>query len=32
VTQEHRGTIEVDSEPGEFTEFVIRLPDSAREE
>ena len=29
VTQEHRGTIEVDSEPGEFTEFVIQLPDSA---
>ena len=26
VTQEHRGTIEVDSRVGEFTEFTIRLP------
>src|SRR6266404_1536555 len=26
VTQEHGGTIEVDSRPGEFTEFTIRLP------
>jgi two-component system, NtrC family, sensor kinase len=26
VTQQHGGTIEVDSEPGEFTEFTIRLP------
>jgi signal transduction histidine kinase/putative methionine-R-sulfoxide reductase with GAF domain len=26
VTQEHGGTIEVDSIPGEFTEFTIRLP------
>jgi signal transduction histidine kinase len=26
VTQEHGGTIEVESEPGEFTEFVLRLP------
>ena len=26
VTQEHAGTIEVDSEVGEFTEFTIRLP------
>ena len=26
VTQQHGGTIAVDSEPGEFTEFVIRLP------
>ena len=26
VTMQHRGTIEVDSEPGEFTEFTIRLP------
>ena len=26
VTQQHGGTIEVDSELGEFTEFTIRLP------
>ena len=26
VTQQHRGTIEVDSKLGEFTEFTIRLP------
>jgi PAS domain S-box-containing protein len=26
VTQQHGGTIEVDSRPGEFTEFTIRLP------
>jgi len=26
VTQGHHGTIDVESEPGEFTEFVIRLP------
>jgi signal transduction histidine kinase len=26
VTQEHGGTIEVDSRAGEFTEFAIRLP------
>ena len=26
VTQQHGGTIEVDSAPGEFTEFTIRLP------
>jgi two-component system NtrC family sensor kinase len=26
VTQQHGGTIEVDSTPGEFTEFTIRLP------
>jgi signal transduction histidine kinase len=26
VTQQHGGTIEVDSMPGEFTEFTIRLP------
>jgi signal transduction histidine kinase len=26
VTQQHGGTIEVDSEPGEFTEFTITLP------
>ena len=26
VTQQHGGTIEVDSRLGEFTEFAIRLP------
>ena len=26
VVQQHGGTIEVDSDVGEFTEFVIRLP------
>ena len=26
VTQQHGGTIAVDSAPGEFTEFTIRLP------
>jgi len=26
VTQQHGGTIEVDSQVGEFTEFIIRLP------
>jgi signal transduction histidine kinase len=26
VTQQHGGTIEVDSVSGEFTEFTIRLP------
>jgi signal transduction histidine kinase len=26
VTQEHGGTITVDSRPGEFTEFTVRLP------
>ena len=26
VTQQHGGTITVDSRPGEFTEFAIRLP------
>ena len=26
ITQQHGGTIEVDSEPGEFTEFTIRVP------
>lgn len=29
VVQQHGGTIEVDSRPGEFTEFVIRLPRAA---
>jgi len=28
VTQQHGGTITVDSVPGEFTEFTIRLPRS----
>jgi len=28
VTQQHRGTIVVDSRVGEFTEFTIRLPRS----
>ena len=26
VTQQHGGTIEVDSRVGEFTEFTVRLP------
>ncbi len=26
VTQQHHGTIEVDSEVGAFTEFTVRLP------
>jgi signal transduction histidine kinase len=26
VTQQHGGTISVDSRPGEFTEFTVRLP------
>jgi signal transduction histidine kinase len=26
VTQQHGGTITVDSEPGSFTEFTVRLP------
>src|SRR5205085_8398284 len=26
VTQEHGGTITVESEPGQFTEFTVRLP------
>jgi signal transduction histidine kinase len=30
VTQQHRGTIEVDSVPDEFTEFTIRLPRSGQ--
>jgi nitrogen-specific signal transduction histidine kinase len=28
VTQQHGGTIEVDSRPGEFTDFTVRLPRS----
>ena len=30
VTQQHGGTIEVDSQQGEFTEFTIRLPRAYR--
>ena len=30
VTQQHGGTIEVDSEVGEFTEFTVRLPRAQR--
>ena len=30
VTQEHGGTITVDSRVGEFTEFTVRLPRSHR--
>jgi signal transduction histidine kinase len=30
VTQQHGGTIEVESEPGSFTEFIVRLPRSRR--
>jgi two-component system, NtrC family, sensor kinase len=30
VTQQHGGTIKVDSEEGEFTEFTVRLPRSQR--
>jgi signal transduction histidine kinase len=30
VTQQHGGTIAVDSAPGEFTEFTVRLPRVAR--
>jgi signal transduction histidine kinase len=30
VTQQHGGTIEVDSRVGEFTEFTIRLPRRAQ--
>jgi signal transduction histidine kinase len=26
VTQEHGGTITADSQPGDFTEFTLRLP------
>ena len=28
VTQQHGGTIKVDSEVGDFTEFTVRLPRS----
>jgi PAS domain S-box-containing protein len=30
VTQQHGGTIAVDTAPGEFTEFTVRLPRGAR--
>ena len=30
ITQQHGGTIEIDSVPGEFTEFTIRLPRTTR--
>jgi signal transduction histidine kinase len=30
VTQQHGGTIDVESEPGSFTEFIVRLPRSRR--
>jgi PAS domain S-box-containing protein len=30
VTQQHGGMIEVESEPGQFTEFTVRLPRSRR--
>jgi signal transduction histidine kinase/HAMP domain-containing protein len=30
VTQQHGGTITVDTRPGEFTEFTVRLPRSLR--
>jgi signal transduction histidine kinase len=30
VTQQHGGSIEVDSEEGEFTQFTIRLPRSGQ--
>ncbi|MBL8204632.1 MAG: GHKL domain-containing protein, partial [Blastocatellia bacterium] len=26
VVQQHRGQLEVETEPGEFTEFIVRLP------
>jgi len=29
VAQQHNGTLEVESEPGAFTEFIIRLPAAA---
>ena len=30
ITQQHGGTIEVESEMGSFTEFTVRLPRSRR--
>ena len=30
VTQQHGGTVEVESEVGEFTEFTVRLPPTYR--
>jgi signal transduction histidine kinase len=29
IVQQHHGQLEVDSEPGQFTEFVVRLPRAA---
>ena len=31
VTQEHGGSITVDSEPGQFTDFTVRLPNRVQE-
>lgn len=31
VTQHHQGNLAVDTKPGEFTEFIIRLPKNTRE-
>jgi len=30
VTQQHGGTIAFESEPGRFTEFIVRLPRGRR--
>ncbi|MFN0123199.1 MAG: sensor histidine kinase, partial [Blastocatellia bacterium] len=30
VVQEHGGRLEVETEPGEFTEFIVRLPRNGR--
>jgi len=30
VTQQHGGSIEVESEPGQYTEFTVRLPRGRR--